>query len=220
MLAKIPESHTGQPGKPNESAKPVAVESATAKAPPPPPRFKLPSVDDDDDDDFDNAPTTTFIHRVKYTYDPDAPPEDIELLDDDVDEQEPPTAIPTSPYRGEGTDSSDEPDVSSSTKDEPVPTSKQPAHPVSAPSRTASKPIRSPIAQSPQHAGAPLADPRLYETQQLRGTRFNARQGKQTNVGMVDPDAAPVWLKAIALSSVVSAITVLGVLGWMISKKF
>lgn len=35
-----------------------------------------------------------------------------------------------------------------------------------------------------------------------------------------DPDAAPVWLKAVALSSVVSAITVLGVLGWMLSVRF
>ncbi len=36
----------------------------------------------------------------------------------------------------------------------------------------------------------------------------------------VDPDAAPLWLKAIALSTVVSALTVLAVLGWMVAHRF
>jgi hypothetical protein len=39
-------------------------------------------------------------------------------------------------------------------------------------------------------------------------------------VGAMDPDAAPVWLKAFALSSVVSALVVLVVLGWMLFTRF
>jgi hypothetical protein len=35
-----------------------------------------------------------------------------------------------------------------------------------------------------------------------------------------DLDAAPLWLKAIAVSTVVSALTVLGVLFWMIQQRF
>jgi uncharacterized protein with LGFP repeats len=41
-----------------------------------------------------------------------------------------------------------------------------------------------------------------------------------TGAPFVDPDAAPVWLKALALSSVVSALTVLGVLGWLLKNRF
>ncbi len=37
---------------------------------------------------------------------------------------------------------------------------------------------------------------------------------------MEDPDAAPTWLQAIAISTVVSAVTVLGVLGWMVLRRF
>jgi hypothetical protein len=36
----------------------------------------------------------------------------------------------------------------------------------------------------------------------------------------VDPDAAPLWLKAIAISSVASALTVLSALLWMIQQRF
>ena len=72
-------------------------------------------------------------------------------------------------------------------------------------------------------AGPPRPDPRMLKTQQLSAIHMSP--GGQTGPGVatpagdpmatfVDPDAAPVWLKALALSSVVSALTVLGVLGW------
>jgi len=68
----------------------------------------------------------------------------------------------------------------------------------------------------------------MLETQQLHSSASapsgHTGPGAVTPPGepivtYVDPDAAPVWLKAIALSSVVSALTVLGVLGYMLSVR-
>ena len=36
--------------------------------------------------------------------------------------------------------------------------------------------------------------------------------------GFVDPDAAPTWLKILAFTTVVSAVAVLAVFGWMIGR--
>lgn len=70
-------------------------------------------------------------------------------------------------------------------------------------------------------------DPRMLETVQVPALQMQGQTGSgmmtPTGIPMgtfVDPDAAPVWLKAVALSSVVSAVTVLGVLGWMLSARF
>lgn len=201
-------------------ARPAPPPSPSAKAPPPPSRE--PDLPPDDDDDFDEAPTAMFVHPVKYTYDPDAPPAQPGLLDDDDDdEDEPPTAIHVSPYRGDGAEEAPKPQPSP-----PPAPAPQPARPPQ------SAPQPSQGYQPPgvgQQAAPAQPDPRMFETQQLSAVQMAPASG-QTGPGVatppgdpmatyVDPDAAPVWLKALALSSVVSALTVLGVLGWMLSTR-
>lgn len=94
------------------------------------------------------------------------------------------------------------------------------------------QPQTQPQSQSQSQPARPQVDPRMLETQQASSAQPPAQfipgqtgSGLMTPTGtpmatFVDPDAAPVWLKALALSSVVSALTVLGVLGWMLSGRF
>jgi len=180
-----------------------------------------------------------FVHPVKYTYDPDAPPEQPGLLDDedDDDEDEPPTAIHMSPYRGDATPGMPEamgqpprlqPTPPPAPLPAPVPAAGERAHPPVQPG------FAPPGVAEPAPPARPKPDPRMFETQQLPSAQYApppvSGQTGQTGPGVatpagdpmatfVDPDAAPVWLKAVALSSVVSALTVLGVLGWMLSVR-
>ncbi len=219
-------------------APPAPPPSASAKAPPPPRQ-----PDPPEEEDFDEAPTAMFVHPVKYTYDPDAPPGAPgapAALEDDDDDYEPPTAIHVSPYRG---DAAPEPfgqiqrpqaiaPVAPSATPPPV-VPKAPVPAAGAPAKP--PPFLPPGVQSQQQPPQPVrppVDPRMLETQQVSSVQPAAQfipgqtgSGLMTPTGtpmatFVDPDAAPVWLKALALSSVVSALTVLGVLGWMLSGRF
>jgi len=225
-------------------APPAPPPSASAKAPPPPRQPEPP-----EEEDFDEAPTAMFVHPVKYTYDPDAPPgapgAPASLEDDDDDDYEPPTAIHMSPYRGDA--GGPEPFGQIQRPPAVAPPSATPAPVVpKAPVPAAGAPAKPPpfmppgVVQSerqpqpqPQSQPArPQVDPRMLETQQVSSAQPPAQfipgqtgSGLMTPTGtpmatFVDPDAAPVWLKALALSSVVSALTVLGVLGWMLSGRF
>jgi hypothetical protein len=188
-----------------------------------------------------------FVHPVKYTYDPDAPPgapgAPAAIEDDDDDDYEPPTAIHMSPYRGDagGPDgfgqiqrSPAAPQVPSATPAPVIPKAPVPAAgaPAKPPPYLPPGVHNEPQPQPPPQPARPAVDPRMLETQQLSSAQPPAQfipgqtgSGLMTPTGtpmatFVDPDAAPVWLKALALSSVVSAITVLGVLGWMLSGRF
>ena len=215
------------------SPAPPRPPSPTAKAPPPPQR-NYEKAPDPDDIEEDEAPTAMFVHPVKYTYDPDGPPQQAESLDDedDEDDYEPATAIHVSPYRGDGSPGMP-----------PAPSDfGQPASPGGPPlgyppAASQSQPVNAPIASvaptpppGGQYAPAAIAssrsDARLQQTQQLQAIMPQPLQVGGTPIStdaiatFVDPDAAPVWLKAMAVSSVVSALTVLGVLGWMITQRF
>lgn len=82
-----------------------------------------------------------------------------------------------------------------------------------------------PAAYAPAPMGAP-AQPMQQTPYELGPSASHPSRVASAGAGYaqtpppIDPDAAPLWLKAVALSTVVSALTVLGVLGWMVARRF
>lgn len=67
--------------------------------------------------------------------------------------------------------------------------------------------------QPPAMAVPVMAEPSLAS---VASNTSPARQPQRP----YDPEAAPLWLKTVAVCTVLSAITVLLVLGWMINDRF
>ena len=188
-------------------------------------------VPPDELEDPDNAPTETFVRDSNRRYDPYGVP----LPDDEGDEYEPPTAIHTSAFQGDrdsvgvsgfggvvssptfrdtdsvnAGDGGGHPAVGGAGAAGPWGADVGVMAPQSQPSRL--KPTRELPALSAMNRKAMM--------QQVSPVRRGSRAfaGGTPYMGM-DQDVAPLWLVVVAIVSVMSAVAVLCVLGWLLSGR-